>query len=149
MAANKGKDNIVGQIVVAVVIALLVGGSAPWWWKEVFPARGEVTPQPQVTSQPSQPVPQPSQPVPQPSQPVPQPAGCVVTIANPLVTLMSEPSRFSQELVKVKPGQYTSLDYKVVKFGSQDQGWFQIEVEDRKGWIADDTWTIDSKTAAC
>jgi tetratricopeptide (TPR) repeat protein len=76
-------------------------------------------------------------------------AGCIVTIANTLVALMSEPSRFSQQLVKVRPGEYTMLEYKVVKFGSQDQGWFQIAAEGRTGWIADDTWTIDSKTSTC
>jgi hypothetical protein len=147
MSDNKGKGSVGSQILVAVVIALLVGGSAPWWWKEVFPPR-----QPPTTLQQPPTIPQQPPTTLPPSggnSGEPAPTGCVVTIANTLVALMSEPSRFSQQLVKVRPGEYTMLEYKVVKFGSQDQGWFQIEAEGRKGWIADDTWTIDSKTSTC
>lgn len=75
--------------------------------------------------------------------------GCVVTISNPLVSLMSEPDTFSQELVRVGPGEYATLDYTVTTFGSQEQGWFQIEAEGRTGWIRNDTWTIAEKTSAC
>ena len=49
----------------------------------------------------------------------------------------------------VKPGEYPRLGYQVVEFAGIDQGWFQIEAEGRKGWIANDTWTISSKTNAC
>jgi hypothetical protein len=146
MSDNKGKGSVVGQVVVAVVIALLVGGTAPWWWKEVFPQQAQATSQqPQATSQ--QPQATLAPPGGNPGEPTL--TGCVVTIANTLVALMSEPSRFSQELVKVKPGEYTTSEYKVVPFAGQDQGWFQIEAEGRKGWIANDTWTIASKTNAC
>ena len=143
MLDDKGKSSVFGQIFVAVVIALLVGGTAPWWWKEVFP---DSSPTQQPTARPPQP------------DPISPPAdnsgevtvsGCVVTIANPLVALMSEPSRFSQELVKVEPGEYSTLGYQIVEFAGSDQGWFQIEAEGRQGWIANDTWTISSKTNAC
>jgi len=41
------------------------------------------------------------------------------------------------------------LDYKVVNFAGQDQGWFQIEAEGRKGWILDNTIMIAEKTTTC
>jgi hypothetical protein len=65
-----------------------------------------------------------------------------------MVGLKTEPSRFSQELVRVKPGAYTPVDYKVVRF-VEDQGWFQIEAEGRRGWIPNDTFSVDSKTSVC
>lgn len=132
------------QIVVAVVIALLVGSSAPWWWKEVFPENSGPTPHPPPTAT------QPQTTLPPSGKSAGEQArkGCVVTITNPLVALMGEPSKFSQELVRIKPGEYTTSDYKVVRL-VKDQGWFQIEAEGRNGWIANDTWTIASKTSAC
>lgn len=83
------------------------------------------------------------------SPPAASTTGCVVTISNPLVSLMSEPDTFSQELVRVGPGEYATSDYTVTTFASQEQGWFQIEAEGRTGWIRNDTWTIAEKTSAC
>jgi hypothetical protein len=74
---------------------------------------------------------------------------CTVMIANSLVTLMKEPDRFGQQLVQVQPGQYPVLDSKTVIFAGKNQGWYQIEASGRRGWIADDTWTISSKSRAC
>lgn len=142
--SGSSKDNIVGQIAVAVVVALLVGGTAPWWWREVFPERAD---RPQPTQMPPQP-PR-STPLTLPEGPVEQPNGCVVTIANPLVALLSEPSRLSQQLLRVPPGEYSTSSYQVVQFAGKDQGWFEIEADGRTGWIADDVFTVDSKTAAC
>ncbi len=79
----------------------------------------------------------------------PSSTGCVVTISNTLVSLMSEPDQFSQELIRVKPGEYPTLDYTERTFVNQQQGWFQIESEGRTGWIRNDTWTIADKTSAC
>lgn len=148
MANKKGSNSILSQIVVAVVIALLVGGSAPWWWRELFPERTAPTAQPPAptreTELPTRPPAEPTR-----SPPPDDPAGCVVTIVNPLVALRSEPAPLSQELVRVEPGAYPALEHTVMEFAGQDQGWFQIEVAGRRGWVRDDTLTIDAKTAAC
>lgn len=74
---------------------------------------------------------------------------CVLTISNGLVSLMSEADVFSQEIIRVKPGEYASLAYTEKTFVNQQQGWFQIEVEGRLGWIQNDTWTIADKTSGC
>lgn len=74
---------------------------------------------------------------------------CVVTIDNPLVPLRREPDQFSQEIIRVKPGDYPTLDYTEVTFVNQERGWFQIEAEERIGWIQNDTWTIADKTSVC
>ncbi len=86
--------------------------------------------------------------------PVPQPnnssSACILTISNSLAPLMSKPERFSQELVSVRPGNYTSLDYVTTNFGGlKEDGWFKIESEGRQGWIVNDTWTINSKSREC
>ncbi|NJL36263.1 MAG: hypothetical protein HC899_05510 [Leptolyngbyaceae cyanobacterium SM1_4_3] len=75
---------------------------------------------------------------------------CILTITNSLVPLRSEPENFSQELITVRPGEYIPIDYRVTSFGGlRNDGWFMIEAEGRRGWIRDDTWTIDSKTRLC
>lgn len=76
-------------------------------------------------------------------------SACQVTIRNPLVSLMSEPDTFSQELIRVPPGEYAPLEYETTTFGPQQQGWFMIEAEGRQGWIKDNTWTIERKSAQC
>jgi hypothetical protein len=113
------------------------------------------SPQPTQSSS-SSPSLQATQPSPTPTIPSPgspqnnSPSACVLTIGNSLVPLMSKPKRFSQELVKVKPGNYTSLNYVTTDFGGfKEEGWFQIESEERQGWIVNDTWTIDSKSHEC
>jgi chemotaxis protein histidine kinase CheA len=75
---------------------------------------------------------------------------CILTITNSLVSLSSEPQRQSQELIRVRPGEYIPVDYTVTSFGGlRNDGWFLIEAEGRRGWIRDDTWTINSKTRLC
>jgi hypothetical protein len=77
------------------------------------------------------------------------PTGCIVTIGNSLVPLMSEPDQFSIEVIRVPLGEYSTLQYKEVPFGSHMRGWFQIQAGERTGWIRNDTWTIAAKTSAC
>jgi hypothetical protein len=114
-------------------------------------------PSPQTTqsssSSPSRQPPQSSfssaQPSPSPS-PVSSPSVCVLTISNRLVSLMSKPERLGRQIAKVRPGEYTSLAHVITNFhGLKEEGWFQIDVEGRKGWIVDDTWTIDRKSSSC
>ena len=82
--------------------------------------------------------------------PSPNPNICVVTISNSLVALKREPETFSREIIRVPPGNYASLDYQVTNFGGlRDDGWFLLEAQGRKGWVKDDTWTIESKTRVC
>jgi hypothetical protein len=82
--------------------------------------------------------------------PKPDPNKCVVTITNSLVALKADPETFSREIIGVPSGDYTVLDYKVVNFGGlTNDGWFQIEVSGRTGWIVDNTWTINAKTQVC
>lgn len=76
-------------------------------------------------------------------------ASCVITIRHPLVSLKSEPDRFSRDISGVAPGDYTPIDHKIVSTPVSEDGWFQIEVDGRQGWIVNDTWTIDDKTASC
>ncbi|MGL5081229.1 MAG: hypothetical protein ACRC8A_07045 [Microcoleaceae cyanobacterium] len=119
---------------------------------------GSVAPDPTSSSHPQSTTsslsPQTTQSVPSTVTPSPVPtensSSCTLTISNTLVSLMSEPERLSRQIAKVRPGEYTSLDHKITSFhGLKEEGWFQIEVEGRRGWIADDTWTIDRKSSSC
>jgi hypothetical protein len=76
-------------------------------------------------------------------------ADCILTIRSSLVPLMSEPKRFSKEIIRLNPGEYSPLEHKVVSSGAREEGWFQIESKGRKGWIADDTWAIDRRSSSC
>jgi len=87
--------------------------------------------------------------IPPPETPDSIPDTCQVTIRNPLVSLMSEPDPFSQEIIRVPPRDYSPLGYETATFGPREQGWFRIEAEGRQGWIKDDTWTIERKSAQC
>jgi hypothetical protein len=77
------------------------------------------------------------------------PTDCIVTIRSALVPLMSQPRRFSQEILKLHPGEYSPLEHKVVSSGAREEGWFQIKSKGRKGWIADDTWAIARRSGSC
>ncbi|MEL6554616.1 MAG: serine/threonine-protein kinase [Cyanobacteria bacterium J06621_11] len=74
---------------------------------------------------------------------------CIVTINNSLVSLMSEPDNFSQEITGVSPDDYYVLNSTTTTFVNRAQRWLQIEVGGRQGWIRDDTWTIAAKSSPC
>lgn len=76
-------------------------------------------------------------------------SACMLTINNELVALMAEPDAFSQEVARVQPGNYTPLDYVTQDFVGRSQGWFLIEADGRRGWVRNDTWTINRKSAQC
>lgn len=75
--------------------------------------------------------------------------GCVVTISNPLVSMREKPDRFSQEVIEVPAGDYPVLESADVERVGPSQRWFRIQVESRTGWIPDDTFTVDRKSADC
>jgi hypothetical protein len=75
---------------------------------------------------------------------------CILTITSPLVSLKSKPESFSQELIRVHPGEYIPINYNTVtNSNGRREGWFFIEAGGRRGWISDDTWMINSKTRLC
>ena len=74
---------------------------------------------------------------------------CVVTVDHALVPLLAEPDAFSQEVIRLEPGEYQTINYAETTFADQTLGWFQIETEGRTGWIKNDTWTISAKTDTC
>lgn len=75
--------------------------------------------------------------------------GCVVTIENSLVSLKPEPDPMSQGTAKVPPGDYRVEEYATTRHASTEMGFFRITVDERTGWIANDTWTIEDKTSSC
>lgn len=83
------------------------------------------------------------------SEPAESLTGCVITIENPLVTLMRDPDPFSQEVGDVEPGEYRPSAYQVVDTGTGTQGWFRVDAGGRSGWIKDDSWTIEAKSREC
>ena len=149
------RKSIFRQIIVSVIVALLVGSTAPWWWNEIFSSENESKTsgnqeqfdrEPQVSDQPS------GTDEGEERTTITEEnsaSGCVVTISNKLVSLMSDPDPFSTEITSVDPGEYETIDYTVVETGPGEQGWFKINVNGREGWIKNDTWTIESKTADC
>jgi hypothetical protein len=76
------------------------------------------------------------------------PVGCVLTIANSLATMHEDTSMFSSE-DKVPAGEYVVSDTKSVDFGGAKQRWFQISVGSNTGWILDDPFFVESKSADC
>jgi len=148
MSQGKQEGSITRQIMVAIVIALLVGGSAPWWWGEIFPKDDSPTQPPVVAPE------QPFSPAGNDNEAddaaEEAPSGCVITVANPLVALKSEPDTFSQDLIAVPPGEYDMLNYNVqTDPGGNEESWFQIEVDDRVGWVRNNIFSIAGKSDAC
>ena len=74
---------------------------------------------------------------------------CILTITNKLVPLRSEPNPRSRELIRVKPDKYIPLEHKITNFAGGNLAWFKINAQGRIGWIEDNTWTINDKTAKC
>lgn len=74
---------------------------------------------------------------------------CTITIDRPLVHLMSEANQFSPAVLEVRSGDYGATVYRLVSFGGGHikQGWFQIQVEGRTGWINSEA--IGAKTSGC
>ncbi len=75
--------------------------------------------------------------------------GCVVTISNQLAPLKREPGMFSQDVMEIPSGKYSANDYATTEHAGSTTGWFQIRIEGRTGWVADDTWHIADKTSEC
>jgi hypothetical protein len=76
-------------------------------------------------------------------------ASCVVTISNELVPLKLKPDTFSQDIIRVPPGEYTITGFQEVPFGSIVEMWYQILADGESGWIKNDTWTIADKAGTC
>lgn len=74
---------------------------------------------------------------------------CVVTVENELVSLKREPSPVSQGAAKVPPGDYDAEEYTTTQYAGTEMGFFRITVDGRTGWIADNTFDIESKTSTC
>lgn len=147
MSQDKREGSFTRQIMAAVVIALLVGGSAPWWWGEFFPKDDQRPPPPVVPTEPSFPDGNDNGADGAAEE---APSGCVITIANPLVALKSEPDTFSQDVVAAPPGEYDVLNYTVqTDPGGNEKGWFQIDVDGRVGWVPNSIFSIAAKSDAC
>ena len=134
---------VIGAIAVPIIENFLAGNKSG---ETPVPPTSTPTPVP-PTSTPT-PVPPTSTPTPVP--PTSTPTGCIITIRNPLVALHSEPNRFSREIIQVNPGKYSVLEHQIINQGVLGtESWFQIQTEGRKGWITDDTWTIEKKNSKC
>lgn len=91
----------------------------------------------------------PSQELPTPTPPVADSSTCVITISNPLAPLHEEPENFSQEIMNVPVGDYTVTNTTNTDFAGQSERWLEITVQDRTGWVQDNTIIVASKSAAC
>ena len=161
MSESEKHQGTISQIVVAVAVALLAGTTAPWWWDRLFKAEQQIPP---IQNPASAPLPPASVNVPpsiDPTQGAPEdlsqlskevkPLGnCAVRIRHSLVTLRGEPSHFAMDMGRLKPGRYSVFRSAVVNFaGIQKQGWYEVEVAGRKGWIQNDGWAIDERIGQC
>jgi hypothetical protein len=134
--------------ITALIVAVtgLIGALAA---AGVFEGGGEVSAG-NPTAVASSPVSNPTSPSAPPTATAPPSSGdCEVTIANPLATLREQPDTFSQEITKIPASTYRVLASQNVTFGPQTQRWFQINVDGRVGWLMDNTFNIERKTAAC
>jgi hypothetical protein len=85
-----------------------------------------------------------------PESPTAPTKGCILTINANNIPLMSEPDLKSQQIALLMSGSYASLSYRSINsYGMFTEGWFQIELKGRRGWIQDNTWTISNKSREC
>lgn len=101
---------------------------------------------------PPEPDPRPD-PVP-PPQPPPDPApddsgGCVIRVDHIGAEILAEPRRMARRLASVRTDDYRVLELATSQFAGREEGWFLIEVDGRRGWIADDGIVITRKSADC
>ena len=134
-------------VLAPVLVLVLAGGSSPWWLPVIFPSSS----------------PGPSAPSESTGHPTPRqtagasgtfessvPAGdCVITIKNPLVDLHEDPEPFSQVIIRVPPADYAVSDTAQDDFAGEEQRWLQITAEGRTGWIEDNSFNVDAKSAGC
>jgi len=130
-----------------VLVILLAGGSSPWWLPIVFPSASAGPSAPDGSTGPPTPSPTAGESgTVETSGPI---GDCVITIANPLVDLHEEPGPFTQVSIRVPPGEYAVSNTADVSFAGGQQRWLEITAEGRTGWIEDNTFNVDSKTAGC
>lgn len=75
--------------------------------------------------------------------------GCVLTIEFVFVRMHDEPAHDSVETGDVPPGTYVAQDSRLSNWAGRDERWFQVEAEQRTGWIVDDGIQIASKSNNC
>jgi hypothetical protein len=84
-----------------------------------------------------------------PSQEAQQiPTGCVINITFPFVTIKSEPSIRSEDIIQASEGEHAVLAYERVTFAGEQQIWFQIADKGRGGWVHYQAMTME-KGAEC
>jgi hypothetical protein len=134
-------------VIAPVLVILLAGGSSPWWLPVIFPSSS----------------PRPTAPTHSTSQTTPRPTSgasgtlessgpigdCVITVKNPFVDLHEDPEPFSQVIIQVPPGDYAVSDTAQDDFAGGQQRWLQITAEARTGWIEDNSFNVEAKSAGC
>jgi hypothetical protein len=134
-------------VIAPVLVILLAGGSSPWWLPVIFPpsSPGPSAPSHSTGQATPRPTPRASGPF-ESSGPI---GDCVITVTNTLVDLHEDPEPFSQVIMQVPPGDYAVSDTALDDFAGGQQRWLQITADGRTGWIEDNSFNVDAKSAGC
>jgi hypothetical protein len=142
-------------ILVPVVLALLIGSSSPWWWDRLFPPTPTAAPGPVRSSGPPQQTLPPQQtvgPVPG-GDPTPPPGGqltdCTLTVSRPFSEIRVGPNFDETRAGDVPEGDYAASASTLSEWAGTDFRWFQITAVGRTGWIVDNGFMFQSKSAGC
>jgi hypothetical protein len=74
---------------------------------------------------------------------------CRIEIRNPQVVLRDGPSDKETAGTGLAPGAYPVDGVSTVVFADDEQRWFLISVDDRRGWLEDDPAQVAARSAAC
>ena len=148
------RDSIWKLILVPVVLALLIGSASPWWWDRVFP--------------PSDPVAT-SRPVPTPppggaTAIVPGGGGggggatappggtltdCTLTVSRPFSEMRAGPNYDETRVGDVPEGTSDATETTLSEWANTEFRWFRITAAGRDGWIVDNGFMFQAKSAGC
>ena len=152
---RSGGDSLWKLIFVPVVLALLIGSSSPGWWDRVFPPAPTDVPGPVRTSAPGQPTPPPQLTVnPGPGGDVTVAPGglltdCTLTVERPFSEIRAGPNFDETRVGDVPEGSYLATETVLSEWANTDFRWFKITAAGRTGWIVDNSFMFQSKSAGC
>lgn len=67
---------------------------------------------------------------------------CTVTVLPTSVRVKRSPTGIDAGYARAESGEYAALGYKVIQGEKEAQGWYKIQVEDKKGWIQHNSLTV-------
>lgn len=151
MSSSTEDGGVSTQTVLLAAAVVLVVASVPWWIQALIvgSAQGDSKAKGAASEADTAMVEQPpTQQTQADGAEAAASSDCTVTVLPTSVRVKRSPTGIDAGYARAESGEYAALGYKVLEGEKEAQGWYKIQVEDKKGWIQHNSLTV-LESGAC